>query len=69
MLDENVGSVGVVARHGTPTALEDRVERARRLMQQRKVKGAIIIYNFFPMKLRTLLRALEINLGGKTSRA
>ena len=41
MLDENVGSVGVVAGHGTPTALEDRVERARRLMQQRKVKGAI----------------------------
>jgi len=36
LLDENIGRIGDVASHNTPTNIEDRVERARRLMQQRK---------------------------------
>lgn len=37
LLDENVGQVsGGVEGHDTPTSMEERVERAKRLMQQRK---------------------------------
>eukprot|EP00088_Acartia_fossae_P037646 TRINITY_DN3884_c0_g1_i3.p1 TRINITY_DN3884_c0_g1~~TRINITY_DN3884_c0_g1_i3.p1 ORF type:complete len:503 (+),score=139.90 TRINITY_DN3884_c0_g1_i3:34-1509(+) len=36
MLDETVGVVGPVQSHDTPTPLEDRVSRAKNLMQQRR---------------------------------
>jgi len=41
MLNENVGTLdSEVASHNTPTSIEDRVERARRLMNQRKEQKA-----------------------------
>ena len=39
LLDENVGRVGgAVEGHDTPTAMEERVARAKRLMQQRQLE-------------------------------